>query len=686
MQFFNGLMGAFGYVPKASKQENNRQNAAKSISFDDLFRRSSNNGHWFSSDRDPLEAYSGAMPWVAACVDAITRGIVSQDFYFTKNAKEISIERVLPKIALPFQNKWHGVDFYAGMRLIVPNLLLTGNAYLWRAKSTLLGASGNFPDTFVPVPSSNVTIKINDDGEGIAYYQLRIGVNTHIVPPDEIIHFKQNAIYSPFVGVGNITKLRLLIQGEQAAAEYLNSVLIDAKKQPTTIILDGTEMTPEIRSTMVEQLRTKWSEKMLLLPVTDATLHQNSMLTKDFDFLAMRKDAQDVVTAIFGVPKIVLGLPESSNRATSTNQFPYFYRMAVNPRLLEISDAITSQHVAMYDKELKFNFRKHVSGDVKETIDMLTNGIITPNQAAERLGETPDPNSKSRDLYYRPSNWVSMEQDVQSDEALVAEPSAIPTEGARKDITDPRNVDAIVSNFEKSAIKPKIFQNEYLKVALKTRNVLADKFVMSLSDYFTAQGKEVLKIVAHSKKDIEETEAAEIAVIAYIVAQKNTEVEVLKALHTSGVQRAVGDINLITGAGVNPMISNPFVKAAIDKLGEKITGKITETTLKELRAIFKRAMTEGMTINEIQDEIQAKFSQFSTTRARMIARTEARAAWDAGAYVSYTDLGVKTIDIVGCTMFEANSDCGKQGIPVHRIPFLSFHPNHIGVVAPSEQL
>ena len=47
------------------------------------------------------------------------------------------------------------------------------------------------------------------------------------------------------------------------------------------------------------------------------------------------------------------------------------------------------------------------------------------------------------------------------------------------------------------------------------------------------------------------------------------------------------------------------------------------------------------------------------------------------------ELGVKTVDVVGCTQFEPDSDCGKKNIPIDTP--LNFHPNHIGSVVPSEE-
>ena len=95
-------------------------------------------------------------------------------------------------------------------------------------------------------------------------------------------------------------------------------------------------------------------------------------------------------------------------------------------------------------------------------------------------------------------------------------------------------------------------------------------------------------------------------------------------------------------------------------------------------------MNESWNINQIQDALSDKFDNWQ--RARMIARTESRAAWDIGAQVAYQELGVEKVDIVGCSQFESYSDCGKQNIPTQNISRLVFHPNHIGTPAPSRSM
>ena len=126
---------------------------------------------------------------------------------------------------------------------------------------------------------------------------------------------------------------------------------------------------------------------------------------------------------------------------------------------------------------------------------------------------------------------------------------------------------------------------------------------------------------------------------------------------------------------------------------------INMTTWTDIFNIVEKSVKENITINEISDRIANKFEQYEGYRARRIARTESRAAWDAGAELSYQELGVKTVDVVGCEMTsifadygtqdegsdKPYSDCGRKNIPMAEMGSLIFHPNHIGVIVPSEE-
>lgn len=649
-----------------------------------------------STDTDELASYGGYAAVVSACVDAITRDVVSQKLTFknSKTGEIIENSRIPANILAPYMGNWRGLWLRDVLNVVIPSKLLTGNAFIWNTTGTAYGQSLRIKDSFIPVASHNVKINLNVNGEGVDYYDVKLGGMVYQVPPDEMIHIRQTPIYNPFVGVGNVAKARLLIEGEYAATEYINAFLNEAQGAPTMIMVDKTNYMHEEKVRMADMLKQKWSSKIMYLNVGSdgADIVQNSLLTRDFDFLEKRKFDMDAILAVFGVPKLVLGMPEGSNKSTSTNQIPLYYKSTVNPCIKEISYFLTNHHVRKYSNDIEVCFETHASGDIADVERMLLSGIITPNRAAEMMGQDVDLGSPGRDTFYIPNSVSFGASDVQD---TPPEPYMETVEDeekmSRKDLKDPRNVDAIVETFNKATGFDRLYQARFVRKSLLSRNAIEEKYSLVISQYFKGLEAGVLDLFK-KKFDVKLDGAnpdlirdLENEVIIFLNLQIQAEKEMLTPLYTSGVQRAIADVNAITGTGIVASFSNPFVRGAVENLGNKITGVITETTKKDLRKLFAKALDEGWNINAIQDEIQRKFEQYQTTRARMIARTEARAAWDAGAEVAYKDIGVEKVDVIGCTMFEWDSDCGRRGIPVGLISSLKFHPNHIGSLAPSEE-
>lgn len=653
------------------------KNSGQRKSLDPAFWLDDSRKTEFESEREQLESYSGQIPWASVAVDRITSDMASQEFYFSddRDGKIIDIRNVPDEVKQLFLNSWNGLSFIQRQKFIIPNRLLAGNAFYWKAKTTAFGKYSNNPDSLIPLNASQVKIQLKSNRLGIEQYNVDLGNGVQFsLAPDEIIHIKQNAIFSPFIGVGNITKMRLLAEGELAQAEYLNSFFADSSKLPMATIIESGARDVKDMERFHEKLKAKYSKRVMYLNGEGLSIQQFSLMQRDFQFIEFRQDTRQAILSIFGVPPVVAGIPDNSNRATSGNQFNGYYKSTINPGLREISDDFT-QDIQLKYPDLRFNLKLYPTGDTEILTKQVKSGIITPNRAAELAGEEFDLTDESRNMFYFPSNLVPLATLTQQ------------SHQSGKSLSDPRQVKEICEQFSKSATKPKQFQRRYLESALKSRLIIEDRNVGKISVFFEGQKKRVLNALrgfqAKSiKANINDLDAT-------IIFQTEEEAALLRAelkgLHTSGVQKAITDINLITNRNVNLNLSNPFVSAAINELGQKITGTVNQTTLNDLQSLIANAINNNLTINELQDQIQGKFENWQGYRARMIARTEARAAWDAGANVSYREIGVQEIDIVGCTQFESYSDCGKQNIPIERMPFLVYHPNHIGVAAPSDE-
>tara|TARA_R110000796_G_scaffold132491_3_gene247947 strand:+ start:441 stop:2501 length:2061 start_codon:yes stop_codon:yes gene_type:complete len=645
---------------------------------------------------DAESAYSGQAPWVSVAVDKIVRDVSSQGWFFTdKEGNKVDDNRVPDEIKVPFELGWGGLKFNRVVEFTVHNRLLSGNAFIWKTEGTRFGQFKGFKDSLIPLAASDVKVVLTSNGLGISHYEVTLsGGDRFDVSTEDMIHSAQISIISPFIGVGTIAKGRLLFEGAVAAAEYVNTFLAESKNMPlSTVIENGSRDTDDMKR-FSEMLKDKYSKKMAYLNGEGISITNSSLIQKDFKFIEMQQDSRQTTLSLFGVPPEVAGITENSNRATGNTQQNTYYKGTVNPLLISLAEDFTNQHIRQFDSELNFNFSLHPTGDTDNIIKKLQNGMITPNRAAEESGEEFDLTDEDRNTYYFPGNLFPLGTepvgsvgggnagDIEEDEASKEEGKALPR------LDDPKNIEAILDHFEKGLPSPKKFQRKYLGASLKSRVQVEEKFVGKLSKFFKKQEARVLENLKELNPKSLKVEVSELdnSLIFNLEEETKAFSDEIKPLHTSAVQKSVSDINSITGYGVNLNTSNPYIAGAIANLGKDVSGQIQKSTLKELQRLIAKGVNESWNINEFQDAIQGKFEQFQGYRARMIARTESRAAWDAGSKVAYQEIGVRTVDVVGCQNLEEDSDCGKLNIPIEQMSTLRFHPNHIGSVLPSKEV
>lgn len=629
------------------------------------------------SQIDDDAAYNGAVPYVSACVDSISRDVSTQELFFTdKDGKNLDAKKVSKYISEPINSKSNGIGFDQKLAFLVSQLKLHGNGYLYKWSPTAYNVSSGVVD-LLPVKSTDVFPKMRLNGNGIDYYDIKIEGNVYRAKPSEVIHIRNTPVINPFIGVGDITKIRLLASGQKAIGEYLSEFFDDQKKTPKTFMVDHTPRMESDAERMRDKLRYKLGNVFYINTSGPEKFDiiNSGMLSSDFKFIDQMKYDRETICAVFGVPMIVIGISESSNRSTSSNQIPLYFKSTINPIIRIIENAINDQFVSDYDSNIRFNIQKHASGDIDSVIKMLSNGIITQNRASEMMGEPFDYNDDSRSQYLVPSSLVPIITPIDQTQQQTGKQK-------KNDFLD------IAEAHIKSVQAEKHFQADYLVAALKSRKIVEDKYTQSIEKYFDGAKDRIIKRIDSIKTKSTKVDPLQINIdsIYFMNDEKQILNEEIRPLHTSAVQRAVADVAAISGTYLNVNLSNPFVKAAINRLGTKITGYVPDTTLKELRGVISDSINENVTINELQDRISSKFEMFKGGRARVIARTESRAGWDAGAEAAYKEIGVNKVDVVGCTQFESNTDCGRAGIDVNLISTLIFHPNHVGCLAPSEKI
>lgn len=677
----------------------------------------------FNTEKGELDSYK-TLPWVAIAIDALVRDAGNQEWYLEdKKGNPIykqgdHINKMDKRLITGLVNGFEGFSLSDLMDNVIAHRAITGNALFLKAKKTAFGVVSNITEQFIPIYPGRFSVLCNASQTKIEGYKIRLdGGKTMTVQKEDVIHFSQNRVIHPFFGVGNISKMRIIAQGEAAQDEF-QSNFFENGAAPSLFVKDEMELPDEQVQRNAQMLNKKYSGSknsgaLLYLSGKGVDAKTLQISHKDLEWLENKRFNKNTILSLFGVVPDAIGDHIDSNKATA-NQAILRYYQNINNLLSKLESTITTQHIHLYDKSVFFKFKKYFTGDVEKIQVMVQNGMLSLNEASKRLGLPFDESDEARNAIYLPSNMIdinflgassfkeeeSAKSDCCNDEKNLTTNENIDEE-KQPDLSNPKNVEDITKAFLKSARIPKRFQVKYIRKSLKTRNELEDRFAFRYSKMFRAQKKRVIdNLLAEYSKSLPQNgfkafEGLQPEGVVNILYTSDDEDEFLaqsKSLHTSGIQRSIRDINELTGASVTASFSNEFVKIAVSRLGKKIK-RVNDETRKQIGMIVIKSMEEGSTINEVSNAISDKYAQFAGYRSRLIARTESRIAWDTGAKISYKEIGVKRFDVVGCEGLswkvggdELNSDCGVQDQPINRIDTLVFHPNHIGAIAPSEEI
>ena len=131
--------------------------------------------------------------------------------------------------------------------------------------------------------------------------------------------------------------------------------------------------------------------------------------------------------------------------------------------------------------------------------------------------------------------------------------------------------------------------------------------------------------------------------------------------------------NFITTTSANRVVRvNKVTRHKIKRIIEKSFGSTGDFT-----------HTPTLMREELKSKMSDSFLRMYKGRAYTIGRTESMFLHNDIAVRKFKGLGIKKVDVVGCTMLEADSDCGARGVPMDKADSLVFHPNHIGSIQPA---
>ncbi len=286
-------------------------------------------------------------------------------------------------------------------------LNLTGNAYWWLPGDVIAE-----PTEIIPLNASRMQVDTNKEMPEYIYTAQNAGQRRFSY--FEIIHFKKLDPANQHMGKSPVAAISRLLESEQRALDHTLSVF-DNRAALSGIVSISGNMKPQTRQSLEEQ----WEKHKgtgnaggTLFIDQDANFTPTSATNSQLELLNLRTFDVKEIMAHFRVSPAIVGVQESSNRATAEANLFTFQTQVIKPQMQLITDTIAHKILDRYNgpQSVKLDFVDPVIPDKEYKLRELTAGIdkwITPNEAREISGLKPF--ERGGDELLRPINLIPVE-------------------------------------------------------------------------------------------------------------------------------------------------------------------------------------------------------------------------------------------------------------------------------------
>ena len=528
---------------------------------------------------------------------------------------------------------------------------LHGNAYWYLAREN--NGEGEIKEIYILRPDKTAIVTEKENPLVVSGYVFKQDGGVKIpFNAKEILHFKNfnpNGNYPfPHLGVGVVETAQMAIQTDNEIRKWNFNFFKNSAKPDGILEVSGDSA---IGAEEYQRLRAEWdtehrgvenSSKPAILS-GGVSWKEVTRSQSDMQFADQKILNRDEILAIFQVPKTVLGLTDSVNRATADASIYIFNLFVIKELMQNIIDTLNEFLLPEFDTTgtQTLVFESPVKEDRLEILAGYTAGInkwLTRNEI--RTMEGLEPTTNGNDI-------------MGSFNEVVVD--TLPTEKKTKKNAKPMSktknasiAENAVDNFVGKLPVKKTYKyleantkDLYIQVWKANLQQSRSELKKRLVTFFENQEKEVQK---NLKKELAGLEVKEfkLKAIEDIAFDMDTAVTSSVSLITPFLQDYLAKAGEQAGKLVGIDFDPNSVKADtfIKQRAMLFANQINETTNQSIVEVVQNGLDEGLTQEEISASISQVYDGAKGYRADMIARTEASASANEGAKLAYQDGGV----------------------------------------------
>lgn len=274
-------------------------------------------------------------------------------------------------------------------------------ASLWQLEETyiLLKGEGYFvierdaagrPAELWPVPTHWVLMT---PYLGHPYYSVKTTSGTILeVSVDDMFVMKELNPLDPFLrGLGQAEAIADEVEIDEYAAQFQKRFFYNDATPNLIVSMPGSsdEQRKRFRAEWLERFKGVFKSHGIATTDGEITIQKVAESMKDMDMVNGRTFIRDACLEHFGVPREIMGITESSNRATSEAAQYIYAQNVLMPRLRRREDAINQQLLPLFGDRLIWRYDdivpRNQEFDKMKAIDGWNAGLITKDEARELL-------------------------------------------------------------------------------------------------------------------------------------------------------------------------------------------------------------------------------------------------------------------------------------------------------------
>lgn len=604
----------------------------------------------------PLKGLEEYKNWVYACVKVRANAVANIDIdLYDKEGVEVESHPILDLLdrVNPSMTKKDLI------KATQSYLDLNGNAFWYLAREEKANGKGEIKEIYILRPDKVKIITNKENPLVVSGYVFKQdGGRTVPLDPNEVIHFKNfnpNAEHPfPSLGVGVVEASQWAVQTDNEIRKW-NYNFFRNSAQPDGILEVGKD--GAIGTEEYQRLRAQWdkehkgsaqSHKVAILS-GGVTWKETARSQTEMQFADQKILNRDEILALFQVPKTILGLTDNVNRATADASIYVFNLFTVKELMQNIVDTLNEFLLPDFDEKdiLHFDFESPVTSDRAVTIAEYSAGInnwLTRNEirAMEGLPPTTDGDTIMGGINLVPVDTLPAPKKGKAQRVSKGKSARVKAlTPAEKAVADFLSKKKTVATKEYKRIGG-ITKEHYAKVWKANLTSSRTELVKKLNKYFTAQEKEVQANLRRELKGLAKKDFKTKAV-SDIVFDKDEAIQTGISLMTPFLQdylkRAGEQATILAGGDAFDAQSDTATKF-IKQRAKLFAESVTTTTAESIVSTVQQGLDEGLDYDEISANISSVYDIAKTSRADMIARTEASASANEGAKLAYTGAGV----------------------------------------------